>query len=82
VKKLAIGVQTLQGTKYHIPTGQLEELPTAVKSAIAALGGSLTSGAQRILDTPGDKYGILLSQFTKLYAGAIATERTRLGAHA
>jgi hypothetical protein len=80
VQKLKIGVQTLQGTKWHIPIGQLQELPPAVQSAIAALGGSLTSGAQRILDTPGDKYGILLSQFTKLYAGAIQTERARISA--
>lgn len=82
IQKLKVRTQTPAGIRYSIPVASLEALPSAVKSAIAALGGSLTSGAQRILDTPGDKYGILLSQFTKLYAGAIQTERARLGAHA
>lgn len=80
IRNLAIGVQTLQGTKWQIPKGALEELPTAVRTAIAALGGSLTSGAQRVVDTPSDKYGILLSQFTKLYAGAIQVERGKIHA--
>jgi hypothetical protein len=82
IKKLRIGVQTVQGTKYHVPIGALEELPTAVRSAVAALGGSLASGAQRIIDCPPDKYSILLGQFQTLYAGAIQTERARIGAHA
>jgi hypothetical protein len=80
IQKLKVRTQTSVGIKFHIPVASLEELPPAVQSAIAALGGSLTSGAQRILDTPGDKYGILLSQFTKLYAGAIQTERARISA--
>lgn len=80
IQKLKVRTQTSVGIKFHIPVASLEELPPAVQSAIAALGGSLTSGAQRILDVPPDKYGILLSQFTKLYAGAIQTERARISA--
>jgi hypothetical protein len=80
IQKLKVRTQTSVGIKFHIPVASLEELPPAVQSAIAALGGSLTSGAQRILDTPGDKYGILLSQFSKLYAGAIQAERARIPA--
>lgn len=80
IQKLRVQTQTQLGIKYHIPKQSLEELPTAVRAAIAALGGSLTSGAQRIIDTPTDKYGILLAQFTKLYAGAIQTERTKMAA--
>jgi hypothetical protein len=80
--KLGVRVQSAIGVGYQIPPSKLQELPAAVKSAIAALGGSLASGAQRILDTPPDKYGILLSQFAKLYAGAISVESARVGAHA
>jgi hypothetical protein len=82
IKKLRIGVQTVQGIKYHIPAQSLEELPPAVRSAIAALGGSLAAGAQRIIECPTDKYSILLGQFQTLYAGAVNTERARMGAHA
>lgn len=82
IQKLKVGSQTLHGMKYHVPLTELEALPPAVKSAIAALGGSLTSGAQRIIDCPSDKYSILLGQFQTLYAGAIQTERARIGAHA
>jgi hypothetical protein len=82
IKKLRIGVQTVQGIKYHVPAQSLEELPPAVRSAIAALGGSLAAGAQRIIECPTDKYSILLGQFQTLYAGAVNTERARLGAHA
>jgi hypothetical protein len=82
IQKLKVRSQTAHGIRYSIPVSKLEELPPAVKSAIAALGGSLTSGAQRIIDCPGDKYSILLGQFQTLYAGAIQTERARIGAHA
>jgi hypothetical protein len=79
IQKLKVRTQTSVGIKFHIPVASLEELPPAVQSAIAALGGSLTSGAQRILDAQGtERYGIILGQFTKLYAGAIATERARI----
>jgi hypothetical protein len=82
IKKLRIGTQTVQGIKYHVPAQSLEELPPAVRSAVAALGGSLAAGAQRIIECPTDKYSILLGQFQTLYAGAINTERARMGAHA
>lgn len=80
LQKLKVRTQTQLGVKFHIPRESLEALPTAVKSAIAALGGSLSSGAQRILDADGKEYGFVLSQFTQLYAGAIQSERARISA--
>ncbi len=63
------------GTRYLIPQTEVEGLPPAASRALSAIGG-----VGKLANADDKQYGFLISQFATAYAGAIAEEKSRLGA--
>lgn len=63
------------GVQYSISKSEVDALPPAASRALMAIGG-----AHQIANADDQRFSILISQFATAYAGAIAEEKSRLGA--
>lgn len=77
LRKTRQTIPTPNGNRYTIAKSEIEALPPAASRALMAIGG-----AQVIASADENRFSILISQFATAYAGAIAEEKTRIGARA